>query len=176
MRAVRVNFGWPSRSTTEIKHGAAAPTVAEEADRAVAYLLMRLTIGASLFGHGLVRLPKLAVFHAQLMGEFKASIFPGVLVSVCGYALPFAELVTGVLLLAGALTRAAAVVGAVVMIVLVFGATSIEHFNVIGEQLVHTMFLVAVVAFRSHNKYSVDHLLGGRRSPASRWALKRQSS
>jgi thiosulfate dehydrogenase [quinone] large subunit len=68
-----------------------------------------------------------------------------------------------VLLLAGALTRAAAVAGALVMIVLVFGATSIEHFNVIGEQLVHTMFLVAVVAFRSHNKYSVDDLLGGRR-------------
>ena len=51
-----------------------------------------------------------------------------------------------------------------VMIVLVFGATSIEHFNVIGEQLVHSLFLAAVVAFRSHNNYSVDHLLTGRRS------------
>jgi thiosulfate dehydrogenase [quinone] large subunit len=142
------------------------PTVAEETDRAVAYLLMRLTIGASLFGHGLVRLPKLAAFHAQLMGEFKASILPGVLVSACGYALPFAELVTGVLLLAGALTRAAAVAGALVMIVLVFGATSIEHFNVIAEQLVHAIFLATVVAFRSHNKYSVDHLLAGRKSPS----------
>jgi len=50
------------------------------------------------------------------------------------------------------------------MIVLVFGATSIEHFNVIGEQLVHSLFLAAVVAFRSHNNYSVDHLLTGRRS------------
>jgi thiosulfate dehydrogenase (quinone) large subunit len=142
------------------------PTVAEETDRAVAYLLMRLTIGASLFGHGLVRLPKLAALHAQLMGEFKASILPGALVSVCGYALPFAELVTRVLLLAGVLTRAAAVAGALVMIVLVFGATSIEHFNVIGEQLVHAIFLATVVAFRSHNKYSVDHLLAGRRSPS----------
>ena len=64
---------------------------------------------------------------------------PAVLVSVCGYALPFAELATGVLLLAGALTRAAAVAGGVVMIVLVFGATSIEHFNVIGDQLVHAI-------------------------------------
>jgi thiosulfate dehydrogenase [quinone] large subunit len=140
------------------------PTVAEETDRAVAYLLVRLTIGASLFGHGLVRLPKLAAFHTQLMGEFKTSILPAVLVSACGYALPFAELVMGVLLLAGALTRAAAVAGGLVILVLVFGATSIEHFNVIGEQLVHTIFLAAVVAFRSHNTYSVDHLLAGRRS------------
>jgi thiosulfate dehydrogenase [quinone] large subunit len=69
-----------------------------------------------------------------------------------------------VLLLAGALTRMAAVAGGLVMIVLVFGATSIEHFNVIGEQLVHTIFLAAVVAFRRHNKYSVDYLLTGQRS------------
>jgi thiosulfate dehydrogenase (quinone) large subunit len=133
-------------------------------DRGVAYLLMRLTIGTSLFGHGLVRLPKLGAFHAQLTGEFRASILPAILVSVCGYALPFVELVTGVLLLAGALNRAAAVAGALVMIVLVFGATLIEHFNVIGDQLVHATLLAAVVACRSHNKYSVDHLLTGRRS------------
>jgi thiosulfate dehydrogenase [quinone] large subunit len=130
----------------------------------VAYLLMRLTIGASLFGHGLVRLPKLAAFHAQLMGEFKASILPAFLVSAYSYAVSFAELVTGVLLLAGALTRMAAVACSLELIILDFGATSIEHFNVIGEQLVHTIFLAAVVAFRSHNKYSVYHLLTGRSS------------
>jgi thiosulfate dehydrogenase (quinone) large subunit len=144
----------------------AGPTVAAETDRAVAYLLIRLTIGASLFGHGLVRLPKLGAFHAQLMGEFKASILPAVLVSVGSYAVPFAELVTGLLLLAGALTRAAAVAGGLVMIILVFGATTIEHFGVIGDQLIHASLLAVVVAFRSHNRYSVDRLLAGRRSPS----------
>lgn len=143
-----------------------ADSEAEESDRAVAYLLMRLTIGASLFGHGLVRLPKLGAFHAQLMGEFKASMLPAFLVSACGYALPFAELITGVLLLAGALTRTAAVTAGLVMIVLVLGATSIEHFNVIGEQLLHSILLAAVVAFRSHNTYSVDRLLTRRRGMA----------
>jgi thiosulfate dehydrogenase [quinone] large subunit len=97
-----------------------------------------------------------------LTGEFKSSILPAMLVSGCGYALPVAELVTGALLLAGLLTRAAAVTGALVMMVLVFGATSIEHFNVIGDQLVHAGFLAAVMAFRSHNRYSVDHLVFGR--------------
>jgi thiosulfate dehydrogenase [quinone] large subunit len=43
------------------------------------------------------------------------------------------------------------------------GATSIEHFNVIGEQLIHASLLAAVVAFRKYNKYSVDRLLAGRR-------------
>jgi thiosulfate dehydrogenase [quinone] large subunit len=136
-----------------------APFDAQEADRAVAYLLVRLTIGASLVGHGLVRLPKLGAFHAQLMVEFKASMLPAFLVSACGYALPFAELATGALLVAGALTREAAVAAGVVMIVLVLGATSIEHFTVIGEQLLHSILLAAVIAFRSHNTYSVDRLI-----------------
>ena len=43
---------------------------ASDSDRVLAYLLVRLTIGASLFGYGLVRMPKLAAFHAQMMGEF----------------------------------------------------------------------------------------------------------
>jgi thiosulfate dehydrogenase (quinone) large subunit len=132
-------------------------------DRAIAYLLIRLTIGASLFGHGLVRIPRLGAFHAHLASDFKASILPAALVSVCGYALPFVELATGLLLLAGVLTRAAAVVAGLVMIVLVFGATSIEHFNVIGDQLIHASLLAVVVAFREHNRYSVDGLLAGRR-------------
>ena len=76
MRAVRVNRGRPSWSRAAKTDVATAPAVAKETDRAVAYLLVRLTIGASLFGHGLVRLPKLGAFHAQLMGEFKTSILP----------------------------------------------------------------------------------------------------
>lgn len=135
-----------------------------ETDRAMAYLLVRLTIGASLFGHGLVRLPKLGAFHAQMMGEFKASILPVFLVYPSVYALPFVELAAGALLLAGALTRVAAIAGGLLMIVLVFGATTIEHFNVIGEQLLHAILLAAVVAFGNHNRYSVDHLLTARRS------------
>lgn len=137
---------------------------ARDADLALAYLMVRLTIGASLFGHGVVRMPKLTAFHTQLMGEFTQSMLPTVLVSASSYTLPFAELLTGALLLAGALTRAAALAGGVVMIVLVLGTTSIEHFNLIGDQLVHALFLAAVLAFRSHNRYSVDRLLAGRRS------------
>lgn len=139
------------------------PTAADERDRALAYVLARLAIGASLFGHGLVRLPKLAAFHNQLVGEFKTSILPEILVSPCGYALPFAESAIGALLLAGALTRTAAIAGGLVMIVLIFGSTTIEHFGVIGDQLIHASLLAALLAFRRHNTYSVDHILAGNR-------------
>ncbi|OBH44944.1 hypothetical protein [Mycobacterium mantenii] len=77
---------------------------------------------------------------------------------------PSTELTIGALPLAGALTRATAIAGGLVMIVLVLGATSIGHSNVIGDQLVHALFLVGVIAFRGHHRYSVDRLLAGRRS------------
>ncbi|MGO9156593.1 DoxX family protein [Mycobacterium sp.] len=138
-------------------------TGAEERDRVLAYLLVRLVVGTSLFGHGLVRLPKLSAFHGQLMREFKTSILPEILVSPIGYALPFVELAIGVLLLAGALTRAAAITGGLVMIVMVFGSTSIEHFGVIGEQLIHASLLAALLMFRRHNTYSIDHIIARNR-------------
>ncbi len=139
-----------------------SPEATEGRDRALAYLLMRLVIGASLFGHGLVRMPKLGAFHAHLMHDFRTSMLPAILVSPLGYALPFVELAVGALLLAGALTRAAAAASILVMIVLVFGSTTIEHFNVIGEQLIHAALLGALLMFRRHNVYSVDHLVAGR--------------
>jgi len=43
---------------------------------------------------------------------------------------------------------------------------------VIGEQLTHSSFLAAVIAFRSHNKYSVDHLLFRRRPPSVQSAAR----
>lgn len=143
------------------------PSAAEERDRAVAYALLRLAVGTSLFGHGLVRLPKLTAFHAQLVGEFKASILPEILVSPCAYVLPFVEAAVGALLIAGALTRAAAIAGGLVMIILVFGSTTIEHFGVIGEQLIHVSLLAALLMFRRHNTYSVDHIVGLARSKRS---------
>jgi thiosulfate dehydrogenase [quinone] large subunit len=53
------------------------------------------------------------------------------------------------------------------MLVLVLGATAIEHFNVISDQLVHAFFLVSAIAFRGHNRYSVDRLLGRRGSASA---------
>ncbi|WP_068187169.1 DoxX family protein [Mycobacterium sp. UM_CSW] len=128
-------------------------------DRTLAYLVVRLAIGVSLLGHGLVRLPKLGVFHAHLMSEFHTSLLPGALVSGCGYVLPFVELLSGLLLVAGAMTRMAALAASCVMMILIFGATSIERFDLIGDQLVHTIFLAAVIAFRRDNRYSLDRLL-----------------
>src|SRR4051812_8762632 len=56
-------------STTAIHDRVMMPSVVVDPertmDRRIGYLLMRLAVGFSLLGHGLVRIPKLAGFHAS---------------------------------------------------------------------------------------------------------------
>jgi len=65
------------------------------------YLILRMAIGTSMMGHGLVRLPKLSTFSTWMTGSFKNSMLPSVLVLPFSYLLPFAEFGIGVLILVG---------------------------------------------------------------------------
>jgi thiosulfate dehydrogenase [quinone] large subunit len=124
------------------------------------YLLGRLAIGTSFFGHGLVRLPKLDKFSHGIAGEFHHSILPESLVLAFGYALPFAEFLIGLLLIVGLFTRKALVAGTVVMILLIFGSTTIENWTPIGEQLIHILFLLGLLALvDSSDSWSLDMAL-----------------
>lgn len=68
---------------------------------AIVFLLLRLGIGISMFGHGLVRLPKLNAFSQWMVGSFAKSMLPAELVRPFSMVLPFAELAIGFLLLIG---------------------------------------------------------------------------
>ena len=123
------------------------------------YLFMRLAIGFSFFGHGLVRLPKLAGFSKTMVGEFQKSMLPEALVLPFSYILPFVEFLVGLLLLLGLFTRQALIVGLVTMLILILGSTLIENWNVLSLQLFHVIFLAVLLQFIVSNIYSVDQLL-----------------
>jgi thiosulfate dehydrogenase (quinone) large subunit len=130
-----------------------------------AFILARLAIGTSLFGHGLVRLPKLDKFSHGMAAEFQHSILPQDLVLGFGYVLPFAEFIIGLLIILGLFTRHALTAGAIVMILLIFGTTTIERFDALPAQLIHTLFLVGLLAFvDKHNAFALDSRLNRRRS------------
>lgn len=61
----------------------------------IVYILLRLGVGISMFGHGLVRLLKLNSFSNWLVIEFKKSVLPEFIVIPFSYALPFAEFLVG---------------------------------------------------------------------------------
>jgi len=124
-----------------------------------AFLLGRLGVAFSLFGHGLVRLPKLHEFSNWMVGMFKDSMLPRFMVEPFSYALPVAEFVFGLLLLAGLFTRQALVGGAIVMLSLIFGSCMIEEWSAIPSQLIHVIFLVILLTQLSYNRYSLDQII-----------------
>jgi thiosulfate dehydrogenase [quinone] large subunit len=123
------------------------------------FFLLRLAIGASMFGHGLVRLPKLNGFSAWMVGSFQKSMLPAAIVRPFSYALPVAEFAIGLLVLLGLFTRSSLIVGSLLMIILIAGTALIENWEALPSQLIHVAFFAILLQFIDSNKISLDQLL-----------------
>lgn len=128
-------------------------------NNAIVFLLLRLSVAASMFGHGLVRLPKLNGFSAWMVKSFEKSMLPAPLVVPFSYALPIAEFIIGALLLLGLFTRVSLIGGGIVMLLLIFGTTLIENWEALPSQLIHAVFFAGLLAFIQYNTLAVDHLI-----------------
>ena len=126
----------------------------------LSFLLARLAVGMSMFGHGLVRLPKLQSFSHWMVGQFEKSMLPEIIVTPFSYILPITELLVGIFLLIGLFTRQALVAGSLVMIALIFGSSMIEEWGAIPSQLIHAAFFSILLIFeKSYNSFAVDLIL-----------------
>jgi len=121
--------------------------------------MLRLAVGASMFGHGLVRLPKLNGFSHWMVGLYGRSMLPTALVTPFSYALPILEFLIGLFLLTGLFTRVSLIAGAVIMAILILGATLIENWDAITSQLVHAAFFAVLIQFVESNSWALDRLL-----------------
>ncbi|WP_337044018.1 DoxX family protein [Emticicia sp. 17c] len=125
----------------------------------ITFVLLRLAVGMSMFGHGLVRVPKLAVFSNWMVEKFDKSFLPNALVVPFSYVLPVLELAIGVLLLIGLFTRQALITGAIAMILLIFGSSMVEDWGAIPSQLIHTFLFAVLLSYTNYNSYAADNLL-----------------
>ncbi|MCS3801187.1 DoxX family membrane protein [Niastella sp. OAS944] len=125
----------------------------------ISFLLLRLAIGISFFGHGLVRFPKLQTFSNWMVGNFKKSLLPEALVVPFSMVLPFAEFAIGLLLLTGLFTKYALIAGSLVMLLLLFGTTMIENWDAIPSQIIHIALLAFLLHFIDANSLALDQLL-----------------
>ena len=128
-------------------------------DKNWAYLLGRLAIGLSFFGHGLVRLPKLTGFSNWMMEQFSKSHLPDFLVLPFSYVLPFLEFISGLLILIGLFTRQGLLLAGAVSLALIFGTTMIENWEALPSQLIHVAFLAGLLVYLPLNTYAVDNTL-----------------
>ncbi len=128
-------------------------------NHSLTFLLLRLAIGMSMFGHGLVRIVKLPKFSAWMTEKFVNSMLPQAMVISFSYALPIIEFVIGVLLLVGLFTRLSLLVGGLTMVALIFGSSMIEDWGALPSQLIHTFFFAVLLSALNFNSYAVDNLL-----------------
>src|ERR1043165_4940705 len=120
------------------------------------YLLARLPIAWSMFGHGLVRMPKLATFSANMVKAFSHSILPPSVVLPFGYILPIMELLTGLFIILGLFTRQALLLGVLLMLALIFGSCLIEDWQGVFMQMMYAVYFSLLVLFLPYNRYSLD--------------------
>ena len=125
----------------------------------ISYLIIRTAVGVSMFGHGLVRLPKLQVFSEWMLKSFEKTMLPEMMVLPFSYVLPIAEFVLGILLILGFLTRISAIAASVVMILLIFGTTLIENWGALTPQFIHLGFFAYLIQHMDKNRFSIDYLL-----------------
>ncbi|RXJ98450.1 DoxX family protein [Arcobacter sp. CECT 8989] len=126
----------------------------------LAYALLRLAMGVNMFVHGMVRLPKLEGFNTWMVGYFQDTFLPDFLVSLLAYTIPFVELIVGALLILGLFTRQALLVGALLIVVLLFGACLKENWEWASFQMIYAIFFFMLSYFIELNKVSIDKLRG----------------
>jgi thiosulfate dehydrogenase [quinone] large subunit len=134
-------------------------------EQQIAYFLLRLIAGMDFFGHGFARIftgTHLGGFAHSMIGDMAKSPLPQPLVLATGYVVPCVELVIGVLLLTGVATRFALVLAMLLMVVLMFGITMKQEWNVAEQQLLYGLVLAVLLYGRERLDLSWPALLRGR--------------
>jgi thiosulfate dehydrogenase [quinone] large subunit len=142
--------------------GPADVSAAEGTNRALAFGILRLTLGINICLHGVQRFPQLAGFATGVIKQF-ANILPAPLVAPYAYALPFAEAIVGALLIVGAAQRVSLSAGALLMASLTFGTALRGEHDVLAEQLGYELVYFALLATLTWDRFSLDALLARRR-------------
>lgn len=139
-----------------------------ERDIAVAYLLMRATIGVNILVHGVSRLlAGMTTFAHSLISIFQRTPLPVWSVYTFGIVLPWLEAFLGLLLLIGLSTRIALIGGLLLIFVLEFGSNLRQDWESAGLQLIYASIYAVLLAYRSRNIYSLDAIVHHRQDRVS---------
>ena len=118
------------------------------------FFFLRLPVAISLAGHGLVRLPKLQTFTEGMVKSMEKSAIPEALITPFGYVLPFLEAIIGISLLIGFKPKLTIYSAIALMSILILGSSSVENWSAIEAQLLHSLYLFALLWF--YLKYSSE--------------------
>ncbi len=132
-------------------------------DASIAYAILRLTFGVNIGLRGLTRLINgTDVLAADFLKQFQNPVIPVPGVEAFAHVLPWVETMIGLLLVTGFQTRAAVIVGGLMMTVLTGGTMAIQNFQTAWLQLTYAIVFFILLVCRSWNLISLDALMGTR--------------
>lgn len=147
--------------TTELETKAATFSETNSAakfDRALACLILRMTLGLNIALHGITRLflSGLTQFVNATLTQFQNTPLPAWQVRAFATATPFLELLIGALLFVGLWTRWALGAGALLMVALVFGTALRSEWNLLFLQMFYCFLYFVLLMCRQYDSFSVD--------------------
>jgi thiosulfate dehydrogenase [quinone] large subunit len=125
------------------------------------YTLLRLALGMSMLIHGVARIPKVSAFVTATTKMFADTPLPNFAVAAFARVTPFVELLIGVSLVVGLFTRSGLISGGIWMVLLIFGSTLIEKYDIVGIQLIYSLIFFQLLIHIRLNDLSVDRLIAG---------------
>jgi thiosulfate dehydrogenase [quinone] large subunit len=123
----------------------------------IAYLLLRVTLGANLFLHGFSRLiGNRATFAAYMENQMHSAPLPGFLVHFVTVVLPWCEGTVGLLMILGLWTSVALIAGSLLMLTLQIGSCLAQNWDVAGGQLIYVLLFFVLLTYCERNRWSID--------------------
>ncbi len=124
-------------------------------NKTLAIHLFRISFGINYFFHGVVRIPNLDKFVTGMQNTFQDSLLPGFLVTPLAYAIPFAEIIIGLLLLLNKFTRETLIATFALMNILVIGSSFAQKWDLVGLQSTYIGFLFLLLYFMNDHQKSL---------------------
>jgi len=132
--------------------------------RALAYLILRFSLGVDMFMHYIVRQWGVSQDFVPVTEKlFVGNLLPMSWVHYFLTFLPYFEGVLGVLLLLGLWSRVAITTEGALVTVLLFGTAIRSDWTVVSHQMIYLLFVFFLLAVEEWDYFSVDAYLGRRR-------------
>jgi thiosulfate dehydrogenase (quinone) large subunit len=132
--------------------------------RALAYFILRLSLGVDMFMHYVVRQWGVSQDFVPVTEKmFIGNLLPMSWVHYFLTFLPYFEGLLGILLLLGLWSRLALTAEGLLVTVLLFGTALRSDWTVVSHQMIYLLFVFILLAVEEYDYFSVDALLVRRR-------------
>ena len=127
--------------------------------REAAYALLRVTFGVVLLFFGIGKFMAGLSNFVGGMNQHFAGKLPAIMVMPFAYAIPFCEVIAGLLILLGLFTRVGLVVFGLLIIGLTFGTVMLGDAPTVAHNLQYALVNFVLLWLVDLNRYSIDGLM-----------------